>query len=64
MAVQLSNDDMMDNFCHMIIEEYLTRKQLKTTLETFREESVLNLIYFILQFAILFFKKNLMTLTN
>eukprot|EP01036_Dinobryon_divergens_P033701 gene33701-43559_t len=29
----------MDNFCHMIIEEYLTRKQLKATLDTFREES-------------------------
>jgi hypothetical protein len=44
-TAQLSNEDMMDNFCHMIIEEYLTRKQLKATLETFREESVLFHIY-------------------
>ena len=36
----LSQEDMLDNFCQMIIDEYLQRKQMQSTLKAFREESV------------------------
>jgi len=40
--MSLSLDEMLDNFCHMIVEEYLVRKQLKSTLQCLREEAVMN----------------------
>ncbi|RYG96028.1 hypothetical protein EON65_55035 [archaeon] len=31
-------DQILDNFCHLIIEDFLTRKQMKDTLQSFRTE--------------------------
>lgn len=36
--VQLSEDEILDNFCHMVLEEYLIKREMRNTLKTFREE--------------------------
>lgn len=35
---QLTEDEILDNFCHMVLEEYMLKRNLKNTLKTFREE--------------------------
>lgn len=36
--IQLSEDEILDNFCHMVLEEYLIKREMRNTLKTFREE--------------------------
>lgn len=35
---QLTEDEIIDNFCHMVFEEFLIKRQLTQTLQSFREE--------------------------
>jgi hypothetical protein len=35
---QINEDEILDNFCHMVLEEFLIRRNLKDTLQTFRRE--------------------------
>lgn len=37
-STQLTEDEIIDNFCHMVLEEFLIKRQLSSTLQTFREE--------------------------
>jgi hypothetical protein len=36
--VQISEDDILSNFCYMVLEEFMVKRNLKHSLETFREE--------------------------
>lgn len=35
---ELPNDEVFETFCYMIIEEFMMKKKLSKTLETFRSE--------------------------
>lgn len=37
-STQLTEDEIIDNFCHMVFEEFLIKRQLSSTLQAFREE--------------------------
>jgi hypothetical protein len=35
---QLTEDDILSNFCYMVLEEFMVKRNLKNSLQTFRDE--------------------------